>query len=349
MRSNGRCGVAVALCVAMVACSSEDAPLDTPGASVPEATVNGVVPSNAQSPGDSPAEPAAPPAQAAGSEQGPPSVDVGGLDPASQSGTVSSDAGIATGAPSAPDAGSSTPPSTPPSNPPSVVPGPPLTIFLAGDSTVSTYADTASPNDQAGWGQMLPEHFDSRVTVENRAIGGRTARRFIEEGFLSPILADLEPGDYLFVQFGTNDGNRTATYVLGNQTIPYFLDPNTDFKAYLRQYLNGARAASAIPVLVTPPPRNSAYCVGGNGTGAHAQAMRELGAEEGVSVVDLNAKSVAFLMAICPAPTPENFFLLRADGTVDGTHFQERGARGLAGLVADGVRESVSLLAEYLE
>lgn len=51
--------------------------------------------------------------------------------------------------------------------------------------------------------------------------------------------------------------------------------------------------------------------------------------------MDLNARSVSHLEAICPAPTPENFFLLRSDGSVDGTHFQENGARVLASFVAD--------------
>jgi lysophospholipase L1-like esterase len=55
-------------------------------------------------------------------------------------------------------------------------------------------------------------------------------------------------------------------------------------------------------------------------------------------VVDLNAKAVAYLEAICPSPMPEDFFLVKADGSVDGTHFQERGARKLAGFVADGLR-----------
>jgi hypothetical protein len=49
------------------------------------------------------------------------------------------------------------------------------------------------------------------------------------------------------------------------------------------------------------------------------------------------------------APTPEDFFLVKADGGVDGTHFQENGARKLAGFVADGVREAKLPLARYLE
>lgn len=213
----------------------------------------------------------------------------------------------------------------------------PLVIYLAGDSTVATYADTPSPNDQAGWGQMLHEQYNDLITVENHAIGGRTARRFIEEGRLTAILDVIQPGDYLFVQFGTNDGNKTATYDLNGQTIPYYLDPDTDFQDYLREYIAGARSRDATLVFVTPPPRNSAYCTGGNGTGAHAQAMRNLAAEEGVLLSDLNAKTVQHLQAICPAPTPEDFFFLRQNGTVDGTHFQENGARIMAGFVADGV------------
>jgi lysophospholipase L1-like esterase len=211
----------------------------------------------------------------------------------------------------------------------------PVRVFLAGDSIVHTYADTPGATDQAGWGQMLHEYFDTALSIENHAIGGRTARRFIDEGRLDALTAELAAGDYLLVQFGTNDGNRTATYEIDGQTIPYFLDPATDFKAYLERYVDAARERAASPVFVTPTPRNSAYCTGGNGTGGHASAMRELGQALAVPVLDLNARSVAYLQAICPAPTPEDFFLLRPDGSVDGTHFQENGARILAGFVAD--------------
>jgi lysophospholipase L1-like esterase len=227
----------------------------------------------------------------------------------------------------------------PSDTPAPVIPGP-VRLYLAGDSIVQSYPDTAGDRDQAGWGQMLVRYFDAAVTIDNRAIGGRTARRFIDEGRLDEILDLIVPGDYLLVQFGTNDGNRTATYTLGQLTIPYFLEPASDFKTYLQQYVDGARTRGAIPILVTPTPRNSAYCTGGNGTGGHAQAIRELGQAEDVAVVDLNLLAVDYLREICPAPTLEDFFLVRADGTVDGTHFQENGARILAGFVAAGLRGS---------
>lgn len=225
----------------------------------------------------------------------------------------------------------------------------PLTAYLAGDSTVSTYANTSSPRDQAGWGQMFGPLFSGAVTVDNRAIGGRTARRFIDEGRLDDLLKKLKQGDYLFVQFGTNDGHKTATYTINGKTIPYYLDPATDFKKYLERYIDAARGRGAVPVLVTPPPRNSAYCTGGNGTGAHAQAIRELGAAQEVAVVDLNKRTVDHLKAICPAPRQEDFFFVRADGTVDGTHFQERGAQKLASFVAAELRELALPIASALK
>ncbi|WP_437591701.1 rhamnogalacturonan acetylesterase [Sorangium sp. So ce1000] len=225
---------------------------------------------------------------------------------------------------------------------------PDVAVYIAGDSTVQTYVNSAI--HQAGWGQMLGEFFDERVRVDNRAIGGRTARRYIEEGRLDDVLEDIQRGDYFLVQFGTNDSNKTATYEHDGNTIPYYLDPETDFKSYLAQYIKGAQARAATPVLVTPPPRRS--CSGdshnfGNGLSAYAQAMRELGEEMDVAVIDLNAKTLAHLNSIGCVAAGEDFFLIRADGSVDSTHFNETGARVMAGLVADGTEDAGLLLARY--
>ncbi|MBN2736535.1 MAG: carbohydrate-binding protein [Spirochaetales bacterium] len=224
---------------------------------------------------------------------------------------------------------------------------PELTVYIAGDSTVQDYPDSSI--HQAGWGQMLPSLFGSKAVISNRAIGGRTARRFIDEGRLDDIFSVFKPGDYLLVQFGTNDSHKTATYTINGQTIPYYLDPQTDFKFYLQKYIDGVRSRNGNIILVTPPPRNSAYCTGGNGMAAHAQAMKELGATQKVPVVDLNQMTVNYLIKICPAPVPENFFLLRADGTVDGTHFQENGARIMAGFITNALQSQNLPLALYLK
>jgi uncharacterized repeat protein (TIGR02543 family) len=218
-------------------------------------------------------------------------------------------------------------------------------IFIAGDSTVMTY--TANSIHQAGWGQYLASYFKSTVTVDNQAIGGRTSRRFIEEGRLATILSSMQAGDYLFVQFGTNDSNKTATYSDGE---PYYLAPGTDFKTYIQQYIDGAKSKGGTPVLVSPPNRNT--CTNGTfaySMSAYETAMKELGQANGVPVVTLGTKTVAYLDAKNSCDwASANFYLNRADGTIDGTHFQENGANILAGLIAGAVAELKLPLASHL-
>jgi len=226
-----------------------------------------------------------------------------------------------------------------------------LTIYIAGDSTVSTYADTAATNDQAGWGQMLHEIFNDKVTVENRAAGGRTAYWFYLEGAVDKILSTIKPGDYFFIQFGTNDQNTGATFTVNGTTYPRYADAQTTFKTQLKQYyLDPTKAKGAIPVLVTPPPRNSAYCNGGNGLAAYDTAMIELGAAENVAVIDLGGMTFNYLKAICPKPASaaDETFFKNTGGTVDGTHFQENGARKMAGFIGQAIRTLNLPLAAYL-
>jgi lysophospholipase L1-like esterase len=186
--------------------------------------------------------------------------------------------------------------------------------------------------------------------VQNKAVGGRTARRFIQEGSLAAILKLIQPGDYLLVQFGTNDSNTTAKYTLDGVEYPYLAAAETDFKTYLKEYIDGALGKQAIPVLVTPPPRNSAYCKGPRSLGNYGQAMLDLGKAENVAVIDLGFDTHAHLAAICPKPSTgaqETFFKVNADDSIDGTHFQENGARVMAGFVADGADEAKLGLGAY--
>jgi lysophospholipase L1-like esterase len=228
---------------------------------------------------------------------------------------------------------------------------PAVSVYIAGDSTVSEYTlDPKDPKSWAGWGQMLSPNYSSKVKVLDKAVGGRTARRFIQEGSLAAILKLIQPGDYLLVQFGTNDSNTTAKYTLAGVEYPYLAAAETDFKTYLQEYIDGALGKKAIPVLVTPPPRNSAYCKGPRSLANYGQAMLDLGKADSVAVVDLGFKTHAYLTAICPKPSTaaqEMFFKINADASIDGTHFQENGARVMAGFVADGIDEAKLGLSAY--
>jgi lysophospholipase L1-like esterase len=159
----------------------------------------------------------------------------------------------------------------------------------------------------------------------NKAIGGRSSKSFIDEGHLAEILAIIKQGDYLFAQWGINDrsvsGPTRAT------------DPATTFRTYLKQYIDGARAKNAIPVLVTPTPRHQ-YVNGvfQNGFPEYCTAIIAVGAETNTPVIDLQAKGLAYYTLIGDA-------MVSSIISLDALHFKVEGANQMARLVAQGVQE----------
>ncbi|MBR5732006.1 MAG: rhamnogalacturonan acetylesterase, partial [Lachnospiraceae bacterium] len=238
------------------------------------------------------------------------------------------------------------------------------TLFLASDSTVQSYDQFHYP--QAGWGQVFYRFFnDGNLTeelmspdlmypqnhiyetphadIENRSIGARSARSFINEGKWDRLLSRTVPGDFCFIQWGHND----ATAVRPNRYVA-----PADFGFWLKKYIRSCRARKVVPVLVTPIARRN--CDGSNGTfiasfGKYADVMLALGEEENVPVIDLCRLSVDYLNMIGPeeskliylwaAPDayPDSAY---ANGVSDNTHLQEYGATIYAGLVAKAIKES---------
>nr|WP_224772556.1 Ig-like domain-containing protein [Pelagicoccus enzymogenes] len=218
----------------------------------------------------------------------------------------------------------------------------PATLFLVGDSTVASYGSSSYP--QRGWGQELQAFlFDGEFEVVNRARGGRSSRSYIEEGLWDNVKAELSPGDYLMVQFGHNDRDwsKEERYT-----------PPEDYKVYLAQYVNEARALGVEPILVTPMVMNAwrngamrnVFTESGND---YAGSMKEVAAELGVPLVDLNAKSHAFFSALDYDTAGRFYFNTYVageypnfpNGSGDGTHFQEMGALLMAKMIAEGLRE----------
>ncbi|HEV2296117.1 MAG TPA: GDSL-type esterase/lipase family protein [Tepidisphaeraceae bacterium] len=214
------------------------------------------------------------------------------------------------------------------------------TIFLAGDSTVSNYRQ---PNALMGWGQPLGLFFDDEhVVVDNQAKGGRSSKSFFEEGSLATIENRMREGDYLFVMFAIND---SADDNSNRKT-----KPESTFKAYLRLYVDSARERGATPVFVTSQTKCT-YDPWGrftNSVQGYPQAMRELGEELDVPVIDLNWMSIDYFTAI-GVPAARACFVTRPDGSFDYIHLSPTGAPQLAALVAHAVRElNLDGLAEHV-
>lgn len=213
-----------------------------------------------------------------------------------------------------------------------------ITVYLAGDSTVSNYPSKAAP--RAGWGQVFNRLFDDKIVVKNEASSGRSSKSFIDEGRLESILNQIDKGDYLFIQFGHNDERI--------KDPSRFTKPYSTYKRYLKQYIEGARAKQAIPVLVTPVERRcfTKEGIACDSHGEYPAAMKELGLEENVPVIDLTVKSKALFQGLGPGRTKDVFLWLSAGenvnypkGIQDNTHFQEAGAGEIARLVLEGIEE----------
>jgi lysophospholipase L1-like esterase len=193
------------------------------------------------------------------------------------------------------------------------------TIFLLGDSTVTD--QRAEPG--ASWGQMLTAFLRPDVAVANHAESGETMKSFITELRFAKVLELARPGDWALIQFGHNDQKT--------QWPQTYADAQTTYRDYLRTWIAEFRRRGVQPVLVTSPERR-------NWTGRairptladYAAAVRAVGAELGVPVVDLNAASIRIYEALGPEHAPLAF----SDGGKDATHHNSYGAWVLARAMA---------------
>lgn len=175
-------------------------------------------------------------------------------------------------------------------------------IFLIGDSTVKNGRGEGD-NGQWGWGSFFEQFFDTtRVSVENHALGGRSSRTFITEGLWDKVLSGISEGDYLFIQFGHNDGGplnrgraRASLKGTGNESEIVVMERNGGqeevftYGKYLRKYIRQAKSRGAIPVVLSHTPGNSwdgDKIMRNNET--YGKWSREIAEQEGVFYIDLN-------------------------------------------------------------
>ena len=216
-------------------------------------------------------------------------------------------------------------------------------IIIIGDSTVMTYA--ASKYPWAGWGQEIGYYFKTgSVTVINHAVGGRSSRSFVNKGNWASTLADMQSGDWLFIQFGHNDRDYTDT--------TRYTDTAT-YKKYLAMYIDSARSKGVHPVLVTPMNMNTwtdtatkkVREVFTEGANNYRAAMINVGDSIKVPVLDLEKKSTLLMDTMgCGYMTKFHFmgldtneYPLYPTGYSDGTHFQEEGSLENARMITEEI------------
>lgn len=225
------------------------------------------------------------------------------------------------------------------------------TVFLASDSTVQTYDQYYYP--QTGWGEVfykfirlsdlvraykpdgasysqcrayeLPD-----VTVENRSIGGRSARSFFLEGKFFELLSRAKRGDFIMIQFGHNDCTKARP---NRYTSP------DEYKVWITKYVRSSLVRGITPILVTPVMRRN--CDEGGRVGEFVpsfpeftEKLREISAETHVPLLDLGGASLDICRAL--GPDASRALYMHADacvyagayekGAADNTHLSRKGA-----------------------
>lgn len=207
-------------------------------------------------------------------------------------------------------------------------------IWLIGDSTVE---DNRPPF--RGWGWALPEFVREGITVRNHALSGRSSRSFLTEGLFGPVRQGMQPGDLLLIQFGHNDEKDAPEL---------HTDPASTFPEHLSLYCDAALERGALPVLVTPVCRRI-YTGGGDLLYTHGEypaAIRHLAQNRHLPLIDLKAASRQLYLSLGQAAAAELFVRLAPGehpdfplGHDDKTHFNAHGARKIAVLAADLLRQ----------
>ncbi|TDB59824.1 rhamnogalacturonan acetylesterase [Arundinibacter roseus] len=206
----------------------------------------------------------------------------------------------------------------------------PITVYLIGDSTMSIKQTKFYP--ETGWGMPFTYFFDETVTVDNRAMNGRSTRTFIEENRWQPVFDRLQAGDYVLIQFGHNDEIQTKKSAT----------TEAEFTANLIRFVTETRAKKALPVLLTPVARRN-FDASGQLIDTHAQysqLVRNVAKDYKTPLIDLDQESQKLLRDMGEETSRLLFLHLEPgehpnypEGKIDNTHFSELGARKMAQLV----------------
>lgn len=224
----------------------------------------------------------------------------------------------------------------------------PVTIFLAGDSTMA--AKVAEKRPETGWGEMLGQHFkEGKVVIDNRAQNGRSTKTFISEGRWQAIVDALKKGDYVFIQFGHNDESKEK----GERYTP-----PADYRTNLTRFVDEVRAKGANPVLFTPVMRRK-FDKDGKFVDTHGEypdIVRAVAKEKQAPLIDMHRKSESVLVKYGPEDSRKLFLQLKPGenanypkGIEDNTHFNPAGAEEMAKLAVDGVKQNKLGLRKYLK
>jgi lysophospholipase L1-like esterase len=219
-----------------------------------------------------------------------------------------------------------------------------VTIFLTGDSTVTDQAT----EPYGTWGQQLGRWFDPPVVVANHAESGQTLKAFRFQRRWDKVMERMNPGDYVFLQFGHNDLNQRghdAMWPLDDAAgdwVNTHSDALTDYAWTLASCAVEVARRGGIPVIVSPMTKMNRQTglVNAAGMGDYPQGAREAARLAGCAFIDLNAMSIAVVEGLGPEQSPAAY--------VDGLHTNTYGGYLLSRCIVEGIRRAGLGIAQHI-
>lgn len=230
-------------------------------------------------------------------------------------------------------------------------------VWFTGDSTVKN--TDKDKNGMWGLGSQAYTVFDKKkITCYNAAQAGRSTRTYLNEGRWDKVYNALEPGDFVFIQFGHNDiGGIDKEKERG--VIPGVADTCHVYKSakdgtyelvysfgwYLKKFIDDVREKGATPILVSLTPRNE----WSNGkierrNDSYGKWYRDVVSQTGVEFVDLHNIMADYLDKKCGSKAKADKYYNH-----DHTHSSLLGAKTNANNIAKGLKAIHSKLTGYLK
>ncbi len=230
---------------------------------------------------------------------------------------------------------------------------------MAGDSTMAGDVCVGG-----GWGDQFGSLFNSNVTVDNLSVAGRSIQTWLYEGNVSStmgangectltaptysanwtaMLNGMKAGDWLFIEFGINDGDTTCPRHVGT----------TLFQTYLTTMAQAATTRGAHPIFLTST--SAIAC-----SGSTAQANRGFGPEtkaagaaDNVPVIDMTVLTANLYTSLGLCPNNADYTSTTSKVGLffcnDHTHFEAAGALQIAQTAAQALKDQGIALAAYLK
>ncbi|WP_243735045.1 pectinesterase family protein [Paenibacillus turpanensis] len=236
---------------------------------------------------------------------------------------------------------------------------PTSTIWIVGDSTVSSFSDHYY-YPRYGWGTQIGNYLDGSFHIQNIALSGRSSKSYTLDPEYQTLRNGMKSGDYLIIGFGHNDEKAEAErYTNPNGT---YLDSGSFANSLYENYIKPAQAAGTKVILSTPIVRrtdsgvwsnSNLHITGTSGAfegGDYAQAIRDLGTALQVPVVDMTTLTKALYDELGPAETLYlHAWTSSKPVSVDNTHTNIWGGKYNAFLVTKTIKElGVSGLSEHV-